>query len=50
MKEEIIKILNDNLTRKDYASYYSCNLINEILTVLDKYTYKFDYLEEKLYK
>lgn len=48
MKEEIIKILNDNFTRKDYTSYYSCNLRNDILPVLDKYTYKFDYLEEKL--
>ena len=48
MKEEILKILNDNLIKKSFETYYPCCIKNEILPVLDKYTYKFDYLEEKL--
>lgn len=48
MKDEILKILNNNLISKPFDDYYSSRLKNQILPILDKYTYKFDYLEEKL--
>lgn len=48
MKDEILAILNSNLINKNYETYYSTRIKYEILPVLDKYIYKFDYLEEKL--